>query len=107
MGKDPLEDPRLRAIEAKLNGAEFDEAQRLLTAIRHLPGAEAASAYFSTRLLYQRGRLDHTGVAQRLREVLSSNPGEFPEAENMRRRPGRHSPSPADAELLVADDPRR
>ncbi len=83
MGKGPLEDPRLRAIEAKLNGAEFDEAQRLLAALRHQPGAEAASAYFSTRLLYQRGRLDNAAVAQRLREVLSTNPGEFPQAENM------------------------
>jgi len=83
MGKGPLEDPRLRAIEAKLNSAEFDEAQRLLAALRHQPGAEAASAYFSTRLLYQRGRLDNHAVAERLREVLSSNPGEFPQAENM------------------------
>jgi tetratricopeptide (TPR) repeat protein len=83
MGKGPLADPRLRAIEAKLNSAEFDEAQRLLAALRHEPGTEAASAYFSTRLLYQRGRLDNAGVAQRLREVLSSRPGEFPQAENM------------------------
>src|SRR5688572_16429346 len=82
MGKGPLEDPQLLEIEAKLNRAEFDEAQQLLALLSHRRGAEAAAAYFATRLLYQRGRLDNSGVAERLREVLMYS-GSFPQAENM------------------------
>ena len=82
MGKGPLEDPQLLEIEAKLNRAEFDEAQQLLAVLSDRRGTEAAAAYFATRLLYQRGRLDHSGVAERLREVLMYS-GTFPQAENM------------------------
>jgi tetratricopeptide (TPR) repeat protein len=82
MGKGPLEDPQLLEIEAKLNRAEFDEAQQLLALLSHRRGTEAAAAYFATRLLYQRGRLDNSGVAERLREVLMYS-GSFPQAENM------------------------
>ena len=66
MGKGPLEDPRLREIEAKLNQAQFDEAQHLLAALTNRQGIEAATAYFSTRLLYQRGRIDNAGMVERL-----------------------------------------
>ena len=82
MGKGPLEDPQFLEIEAKLNGAEFDEAQRLLALLSDRRGSEAAAAYFATRLLYQRGRLDNGGVAERLREVLMYS-GSFPQAESM------------------------
>jgi tetratricopeptide (TPR) repeat protein len=82
MGKGPLEDPRLREIEAKLNEAQFDEAQQLLATLTDRQGIEAAAAYFATRLLYQRGRLDNADVVERLRDVLSSS-GPFPQAENM------------------------
>jgi tetratricopeptide (TPR) repeat protein len=82
MGKGPLADPQLLEIESKLNRAEFDEAQQLLALLSHRRGTEAAAAYFATRLLYQRGRLDNSGVAERLREVLMYS-GSFPQAENM------------------------
>jgi tetratricopeptide (TPR) repeat protein len=82
MGNGPLIDPRLQEIESKLNAGRFDEAQRLLSTIGNLPNAETASAYFATRLLFQRGRMDQQGVIQRLRELLVRVP-EFPEAARM------------------------
>ncbi|MGC4091248.1 MAG: hypothetical protein QM756_25900 [Polyangiaceae bacterium] len=82
MGSGPLADPRLQEIESKLNAGRFDEAQRLLSTIGNLPNAETASAYFATRLLFQRGRMDNIGVIQRLRELLVRVPI-FPEAARM------------------------
>lgn len=82
MGQGPLRDPRLLEIESKLNAGRFDEAQRLLATIFDVPGAELASAYFATRILYQRGRLDQSGVVLRLRELLARG-SEFPEARRM------------------------
>jgi hypothetical protein len=41
-----------------------------------------ATTYFATRILYQRGKLDLSGVVARLTELLRSCP-EFPEAEAM------------------------
>lgn len=82
MGQGPLRDPRLLEIESKLNAGRFDEAQRLLATIFDVPGAEIASAYFATRILYQRGRLDQTGVVERLRELMG-RVSEFPEAQRM------------------------
>jgi tetratricopeptide (TPR) repeat protein len=43
-----------------------------------------ASTYFATRILYQRGKLDLTGVVARLHELLRSCPA-FPEAQAMLR----------------------
>jgi tetratricopeptide (TPR) repeat protein len=82
MGQGPLSEPRLAEIESKLNAGRFDEAQRLLSTIFDLPNAEIASAYFATRLLFQRGRLDRAAVVERLRELLARI-DEFPEAERM------------------------
>ncbi len=82
MGNGPLADSRLQEIESRLNAGRFDEAQRLLSTIGNLPNAETASAYFATRLLFQRGRMDRSGVIQRLRELLARVP-EFPEAARM------------------------
>lgn len=82
MGNGPLADSRLQEIESKLNAGRFDEAQRLLSTIGNLPNAETASAYFATRLLFQRGRMDQQGVILRLRELLARVP-EFPEAARM------------------------
>lgn len=80
MGNGPLDDPRLRAIEERINSAHFEEAQRLLSAldarVSLLPGA----SYLTTRLLYQRGRLKPEVVARRLRDVLAEA-REFPEAQ--------------------------
>jgi tetratricopeptide (TPR) repeat protein len=82
MGQGPLSEPRLAEIESKLNAGRFDEAQRLLSTIFDLPNAEIASAYFATRLLFQRGRLDRAAVVERLRELLARI-DEFPEAQRM------------------------
>ncbi|HWA77861.1 MAG TPA: hypothetical protein VG937_36250 [Polyangiaceae bacterium] len=82
MGQGPLRDPRLLEIESKLNAGRFDEAQRLLATIFDVPGAELASAYFATRILYQRGRLDQAGVVERLRELMA-RASHFPEAQRM------------------------
>jgi len=82
MGSGPLADSRLQEIESKLNAGRFDEAQRLLSTIGNLPNAESASAYFATRLLFQRGRMDSSGVIERLRELLVRVP-HFPEAARM------------------------
>lgn len=82
MGSGPLREPRLLEIESKLNAGRFDEAQRLLATIGNFPNAEVVSSYFATRLLFQRGRLDHAGVIERLRELLLRMP-DFPEAARM------------------------
>ncbi len=82
MAQGPLSEPRLAEIESRLNAGRFDEAQRLLTTIFDLPNAETVSAYFATRLLFQRGRLDCGGVILRLRELLTRVP-DFPEAQRM------------------------
>lgn len=82
MGQGPLRDPRLLEIESKLNAGRFDEAQRLLATIFDIPGAETASAYFATRILFQRGRLDQRAVIERLRELLAKV-NDFPEARRM------------------------
>lgn len=82
MGKAPLDDPRLSGIEAMLNAARFEEAQRLLAGLGEVPGTEAASVYFATRLLFQRGKLDGPGVVARLRELLQQVE-DFPEAQRM------------------------
>ncbi|MEO7034464.1 MAG: hypothetical protein ABI548_11220 [Polyangiaceae bacterium] len=82
MGSGPLDHPRLLEIEAKLDRAEIDAAQRLLGALGDVNVHRTAITYFATRLLYQRGRLDATGVAIRLRELMAVEPI-FPEASAM------------------------
>jgi tetratricopeptide (TPR) repeat protein len=79
MGNGPLDDPRLRAIEERLNSARFDDAQRLLSALSERDSLLPGASYLTTRLLYQRGRLDLDAVVQRLRDVLEQA-REFPEA---------------------------
>lgn len=80
--KSLLEHPRLSAIELKLNKAKLDDAQRLLAELPDGPGADSARAYFATRILYERGRLDRQGVIERLRDLLHATP-DFPEAQRM------------------------
>jgi tetratricopeptide (TPR) repeat protein len=84
MGNGPLDDPRLRAIEERLNSARFDEAQRLLSALSERDSLLPGASYLTTRLLYQRGRLDLDAVVQRLRDVLDQA-REFPEARALLR----------------------
>jgi len=75
----PLDDPRLREVEDCLNQARFEEAQRKLVALGSVRDLGPGVAYLTTRLLAQRGRLDSTAVAERLRDLLAEAPN-FPEA---------------------------
>lgn len=77
-----LQDPQFSEIETKLNEGRLEDAQRLLAALPDVAGAESARVYFATRLLFERGRLDRNGVAERLRELLDTNL-DFPEARRM------------------------
>ncbi|HEY0464863.1 MAG TPA: hypothetical protein VGC79_11665 [Polyangiaceae bacterium] len=82
MGSGPLDHPRLLEIEERLDRAEIDAAQRLLAELGDLNVHRVAITYFATRLLYQRGRLDATGVVDRLRELVLLEP-DFPQATAM------------------------
>src|SRR3954471_10232788 len=82
MGSGPLDHPRLLEIEERLDRAEIDTAQLLLAELGDLNVHRVAITYFATRLLYQRGRLDSAGVADRLRELVLLKPN-FPQATAM------------------------
>jgi Flp pilus assembly protein TadD len=82
MGQGPLDHPRLLAIEKKLDDGELDEAQHLLAQLGDVAFFRYATTYLVTRLLYQRGKLQPTEVAQRLRDLLRMV-DYFPEANAM------------------------
>ena len=79
MGRSPLDHPRLAAIERKLDAGELEEAQHLLAQLGPSSAYRHATAYLTTRLLYQRGHLDERGVIERL-EHLIEEVEDFPEA---------------------------
>jgi hypothetical protein len=81
MAGGPLDDPRLREVEACLNEGRFDEAQRKLVSLGSVRDLGAGVAYLTTRLLAQRGRLDASAIAERMNDVLAEAP-DFPEARN-------------------------
>ncbi|HEY3496805.1 MAG TPA: hypothetical protein VGK73_19035 [Polyangiaceae bacterium] len=78
MSAGPLEDERLRAVEACLNEARFDEAQKQLIALGSLRGPGVA--YLTARLLFERGRIDQAALVQRLQDLLA----DFPDFEAAR-----------------------
>jgi tetratricopeptide (TPR) repeat protein len=82
MGKGPLDHPRLLAVDERLDDGKLDEAQQLMAEIGDVGFFRYATTYLATRLLYQRGRLDAAGVAERLRELLQAV-DYFPEARAM------------------------
>lgn len=82
MSAGPLTDPRLKIIEECLDGARFEEAQYRLSELSGRQSLGPGVVYLTTRLLYQRGRLDGTGVADRLRDVVRECEA-FPEAYAM------------------------
>lgn len=84
MGRSPLGHPRLLAIEHQLDAGNVDEAQHLLAHLDDDLSFGAATSYLSIRMLWLRGRLSHKDVAQRLRELLSTQ-DYFPEAAAMLR----------------------
>lgn len=81
MAGGPLDDPRLREVEACLNDGRFDEAQRKLVGLGAVRDLGPGVAYLTTRLLAQRGRLDAAAIAERMHDVLSEAP-DFPEARS-------------------------
>lgn len=81
MAGGPLDDPRLREVEACLNEGRFDEAQQKLVGLGGVRALGPGVAYLTTRLLAQRGRLDAVAIAERMNDVLSEAP-DFPEARS-------------------------
>jgi hypothetical protein len=77
----PLDDPRLREVEACLNEGRFDEAQRKLVSLGGVSELGPGVAYLTTRLLAQRGRLDASAITERMNDLLAEAP-DFPEAKN-------------------------
>jgi hypothetical protein len=94
----PLDDSRLKAVEACLNAGRFDDAQRGLSTLATVQGLEPGLAYLSARLLFHRGRLDAESIAARLRDVLRERP-DFAEArawlETVERSEAATQPPPA------------
>jgi hypothetical protein len=82
MSAGPLNDPRLKLIEECLDGARFEEAQYRLSELNARASLGPGIVYLTTRLLYQRGRLDDLGVADRLRDIVRECET-FPEAHAM------------------------
>jgi tetratricopeptide (TPR) repeat protein len=82
MSDRPLEQPRLCAIRDRLDDGDLAEAQQLLAELdepmRNHPGA----AYLAIRLLFERGKIDVEGVAERLAELIERY-GSFLEAAQM------------------------
>lgn len=81
MAGGPLDDPRLREVEAFLNEGRFDEAQQKLVGLGGVRALGPGVAYLTTRLLAQRGRLDAVAITERMHDVLSEAP-DFPEARH-------------------------
>src|SRR5258706_12919645 len=80
MTKGPLDHPRLRAIERKLDAGQIEEPHHLLGQLGQDEFFRHATAYLVIRVRYLRGQLDDEGVRQRL-ETLIAESGSFPEAE--------------------------
>ncbi len=87
MPKSPLDHPRLREIEQRLDEGALDDAQQLLASLGDVAFFRYATAYLATRLLFLRGRLDDHDVAERLSEILG-HVDQFPEAQAMLRATG-------------------
>src|SRR5687767_10919824 len=96
MSSGPLEDERLRAVEACLNEARFDEAQKQLVELGSASGPGVA--YLTARLLFERGRIDRAALLQRLQDLLV----DFPEFEAARVLLEAHGGIPPEAATLRA-----
>jgi Flp pilus assembly protein TadD len=78
----PLDNPRLREVEAALELGHLEEAQSLLGAMSNSRGLERGIAFLSVRLLHQRGRLDRIALEERLEDLVRGD-APFPEAARM------------------------
>lgn len=85
MPMSPLDHPKLRAIEQYINSGQFQRAQRLLGALEAQSNYPRATAYLTTRLMFERGRLDAHSVARLLRHLIDAEVP-FPEALELLQR---------------------
>lgn len=105
MSNGRLQNAELAAIEALLNEGRLEEAQHLLATLPEVIGTESERVYFTTRLLFQRGRLGREGVVERLGELLFKDP-DFPEAERVLQAVERgEPPGEAHPDQAQAEDP--
>src|SRR5262249_48137580 len=86
-----LDDERLRAVETCLNEARFDDAQKHLAELGKVRGLGPGVAYLTARLLYERGRIDHAALLQRLQDLLADWP-DFEAARTLLESPGGFPP---------------
>ncbi len=70
----PLDHPELLEVDKLLDIRDVGEAQRRLALLDNRIELSDGIAYLTTRLLHARGRLDLSGVADRLRELLTRSP---------------------------------
>jgi hypothetical protein len=89
----PLEHDELRHIEKALDDGNTSEAAQLLGRFANSRDHEVAITFLATRLLFQRGRVDAEGAADRL-HALIERVDHFPEAEDwLAELEGRTEPS--------------
>lgn len=81
MATSPLEHEELRHIERTLDAGDTAGAAQLLARFANSRAHEAAITFLATRLLFQRGRIDMAGAADRVSALLTRS-GSFPEAED-------------------------
>jgi hypothetical protein len=93
MATSPLEQDGLRHIEKNLDEGHTAEAARLLARFANSRDHEVAITFLAARLLFQRGRIDADGAADRVHALLERS-GPFPEAEDwLAELEGRTEPS--------------
>jgi hypothetical protein len=103
MATSPLEHEELRQIERTLDAGDTAGAAQLLARFANSRAHEAAVTFLATRLLFQRGRIDSAGAADRVSALLART-GAFPEAEDwLAELEGRTEPNTlADNPVLAA-----
>ena len=100
MATSPLEHDELRHIERSLDEGNTAEAAQLLARFANSRDHELAITFLATRLLFQRGRIDTDGAADRINALLE-HAGPFPEAEDwLAELEGRTEPSAVPKEAL-------
>jgi tetratricopeptide (TPR) repeat protein len=103
MATSPLEHDELRHIENSLDAGNTAEAAQLLARFANSRDHEVAITFLATRLLFQRGRIDTDGAADRINALLERG-GPFPEAEDwLAELEGRTELSTLPKEALAAE----
>lgn len=81
MERNPLSDPDLRHIEEALDEGETEEAASRLARLAEGRAHDSAVDFLTTRLLYQRGRIDLSGASERVAQILARR-ADFHEARS-------------------------